>query len=370
MGRQAPGSPVLEALLEQYEYDGLQTCAADGTCSLACPVGIDTGKLVKGFRASERTERGERVALAVAKRWAAVEAGARAGLHAGHAVGSPTMRAVTGAARAALTHELVPAWTGSMPPAAGSRLPETSRQGAAAVYLPACVNRIFGSLEGRLGVPEALVAVSARAGVPVWIPHDAPGHCCATPWSSKGFKRGAAYMAEKLVDSLWRWSERGALPIVIDASSCTLGAASEIGPLLTEEAAERHRQLEILDSTTWVHDRLLPTLDVRRTVGSVAVHPTCSSLHLGVDEQLVSIAAALADEVVIPAGTTCCGTAGDRGLLHPELPVSALEDVAAELSGRELDGYLCSNRTCEIGLQDATGRPYQSFLLLLEELTR
>jgi len=67
-----------------------------------------------------------------------------------------------------------------------------------------------------------------------------------------------------------------------------------------------------------------------------------------------------------PAGTTCCGTAGDRGLLHPELPVSALEDVAAELSGRELDGYLCSNRTCEIGLQDATGRPYQSFLLLLE----
>jgi D-lactate dehydrogenase len=370
MARQLPGSPVLEVLLEQYEYDGLQTCAADGTCSLACPVGIDTGKLVKGFREAERTERGERVALAVAKRWAAVETGARAGLRAGHAVGSPTMRAVTGVARAALTHELVPAWTGSMPPAASPRLPETSRQGAAAVYLPACVNRIFGSLNGRPGLPDALVAVSARADAPVWIPPDAPGHCCATPWSSKGFKRGAAYMAEKLVESLWRWSERGALPIVIDASSCTLGAASEIGPLLSETAAERHGKLEILDSATWVHDRLLPALEVRRRVGSVAVHPTCASLHLGVEEQLASIAAALADEVLIPAGTTCCGTAGDRGLLHPELPVSALEDVVAELDGRELDGYLCSNRTCEIGLQDATGRPYESFVLLLEELTR
>lgn len=72
----------------------------------------------------------------------------------------------------------------------------------------------------------------------------------------------------------------------------------------------------------------------------------------------------------MPPGTTCCGTAGDRGLLHPELPPSALEDVAAELSGRRLDAHLCSNRTCEIGLEDATGRPYESFVLLLEELTR
>jgi hypothetical protein len=31
---------------------------------------------------------------------------------------------------------------------------------------------------------------------------------------------------------------------------------------------------------------------------------------------------------------------------------------------------VCSNRTCEIGLQEVTGRPYGSFVQLLEELTR
>ena len=57
MARQPAGSPVLEALLDQYEYDGIQTCAADGTCALACPLGIDTGTLIKTFRAQERSPR-------------------------------------------------------------------------------------------------------------------------------------------------------------------------------------------------------------------------------------------------------------------------------------------------------------------------
>jgi hypothetical protein len=30
---------------------------------------------------------------------------------------------------------------------------------------------------------------------------------------------------------------------------------------------------------------------------------------------------------------------------------------------------VCSNRTCEIALQQATGAPYQSFVLALERLT-
>ena len=50
MARQPEGSPVLTALREQYEYDGVETCAADGSCALACPIGIDTGKLIKEMR--------------------------------------------------------------------------------------------------------------------------------------------------------------------------------------------------------------------------------------------------------------------------------------------------------------------------------
>jgi len=102
MARQAAGSPVLDALLAEYEYDALQTCAADGSCAAACPLGIDTGKAVKDFRARERGAGGERAALEIARRFGAVERGARAALRARPAVGGATAlkrRAISNAAR-------------------------------------------------------------------------------------------------------------------------------------------------------------------------------------------------------------------------------------------------------------------------------
>jgi D-lactate dehydrogenase len=73
---------------------------------------------------------------------------------------------------------------------------------------------------------------------------------------------------------------------------------------------------------------------------------------------------------VVPIAATCSGFAGDRGMLHPELPIAATADQAEELDGRSFDAHLCSNRTCEIGLQQGTGRAYESFVFTLEELTR
>ena len=83
MARQPEGSPVLDALLDEFERDGIQTCAADGSCKPACPLAIDTGALVKRFRHMERTDRGERLAKRAAVEWAGVERAARLGLAAG-----------------------------------------------------------------------------------------------------------------------------------------------------------------------------------------------------------------------------------------------------------------------------------------------
>jgi D-lactate dehydrogenase len=371
MARQAAGSPVQRALLEQYEYDGIQTCAADGTCQIACPLGIDTGKLVKGFREREHSPRAQRQAAKVAEHYERWERLARAGLRAGVAAG-PLMRAWSGATRALVSDELVPAWPRNMPPPAPAELPTTSREGSAAVYMPACVNRIFGPPRGdgaRLPLPEALVTVSARAGMPVWIPEDVGGHCCSVPWTSKGYAEGAGLMANRTVEALWQWSGEGELPIVIDASSCALGLSSEIADILAEENRERHGKLEILDSVSWVK-RLLPKLRIQQKLGSVAVHPTCSTRHLGLERVLRQIAGEMASEVIQPIRSTCCGMAGDRGLLHPELTASATSEEAAELRGARHDAYLCSNRTCEIGLQAATGAVYESFVIPLERISR
>jgi D-lactate dehydrogenase len=302
MARQPEGSPVARALLADYTYDAIDTCAADGSCALACPVGIDTGKLVKELRARQHGERAEAVALSVAKRWGTVERAARGGLRLGHAIasvaGDAPVRGASRAIRRAAGDELVPEWDSEMPPAARADLPPTSREGAAAVYVPACINRMFGPSEGDAGVVTAMVEVSRRAGRPVWIPADVAGRCCATPWSSKGFRRGHQWMARETLEALWRWSDGGSLPIVIDAASCTYGMAREIRGDLSEHDAERHSKLEILDGVEWCA-RLLGDLEPRRA-GRIAIHPTCSTRHLGLTRRLAGVAAQMGDEVVEP----------------------------------------------------------------------
>jgi hypothetical protein len=88
----------------------------------------------------------------------------------------------------------------------------------------------------------------------------------------------------------------------------------------------------------------------------IAGHPTCSMNHLGISSQLSKIASSLAVEAEVPIGNTCCGTAGDRGLLHPELVVSGTRDTKAVLDAKPADAYISANRTCEMGLLHATGR--------------
>jgi D-lactate dehydrogenase len=142
MVRQPPSSPLLAVLLEQYEHDGIQTCAADGICSSSCPVGIDTGTLIKELRRRERTPREEAAGLRLAQRYEAVERVARGCLRAGHlaasVLGQRAVAEIPAAVRRRVSTDLVPTWPASMPPAAPGRLPDTSRDGAAAV-LPARV---------------------------------------------------------------------------------------------------------------------------------------------------------------------------------------------------------------------------------------
>jgi D-lactate dehydrogenase len=352
MARQPSGSPMQRALLDEYEYDSLDTCAADGSCRLACPLGIDTGRLVKELRAERHTQRAESTALRTAKRWAAVERATRAGLRVGGPLARRTRRG------------------SALPGPASSGLPETARDGAAAVYLPSCTNRIFGRGRKGMSLPEALAAVSTRAGLPVWIPPDLWGSCCGLPWSSKGFGEAHRQKANELVERLWEWSGKGSMPIVIDAASCTQAAMTPGDGVLSEENGNRLGGLEILDSVGWAHDRLLPGLEVTGRVGSATVHPTCACRQMGLAPRLRALASALADEVYVPPSAGCCGFAGDRGISHPELTAVATAGQAAELAGRTFDAHLSSNRTCEMGLERATGAEYESFVYLLEELTR
>ncbi|AKK02394.1 FAD-binding and (Fe-S)-binding domain-containing protein [Corynebacterium epidermidicanis] len=380
MARQPAGSALLNALYDDYGYDAIDMCAADGTCSISCPISIDTGVMMKQFRAAQQTEQTNDVALKLAKNWAAVEKAARGGLTAAGAVqkvlgpslGSSVLGALTGVVRSVVSEDLVPSAQDGLPPAA-SALPKTVRAGAAAIYFPACINRMFGRSGEGPSLPETLVAVSARAGKPLHIPGGVSGTCCGTPFSSKGFRDAKHYMSVKLLEDLWLWSEAGTLPIVVDASSCTHGMIENVPGELTEEQLSRWQQIQIMDAVQWA-ETLLPSLSVTQPAGRVAVHPNCSLQHMDLVGPLMQVASFAAEDAFVPLGATCCGTAGDRGLLHPELLESATADERVGLARAAQDGpvdaFVSANRTCEMGLEQSTGHAYEHVAYLLDEATR
>lgn len=377
MARQPVGSLVAKTLLREYEYDAIETCAGDGMCAIACPVDINTGTLMKHFRQQEHSRVQENVAHGIAKNWAIAESMARSALRVNRIAssipgGSFIAETALRALRSVVSTDVMPAWLPKLPVAAATQLPQTRRAGSAAVYFHACVNRIFGGAEtnSHISLAEAMVEVSERAGMPLWIPEDLPGSCCATVWQSKGYRNAAEYTASHIVNRLWNWTHGGQVPVVCDASSCTLGIKSEIPKFLNQEVAERHAKIKIIDSVEWANDYLLPNLQIRRKLGSAALHPACSLRHLGSVEKLESLAKELVVRVVTPIHATCCGFAGDRGFLHPELTKSATSGQVEELNGRVFDRYLGSNRTCDLALSQVIGHEYSSVVMLLEELTR
>jgi D-lactate dehydrogenase len=376
MARQPPGSPMLQRLQQEYQYDGVETCAGDGTCAIPCPIEINTGAFIREFRKAERGPRAGKVALAIARRWAVVERLALIALAATHLAsrffGVGTVSFVAKAARLFIDNDLMPAVPGPMPLPARGRKPLTSRAGAAAVYFPACINRMFGRDPGAtsaMSIQEALVEISRRAKRTLWIPDDVTGLCCSTPFSSKGFVEAHQYMADAISDAMWKWSDGGRLPVIVDAASCTLGLAEDVHHYLSPERKARHEKIRIIDSVEWCR-ALLPALQIRRKLNHVILHPTCSMTHLGLVEAFREIADQMALKVEIPIGTTCCGTAGDRGLLHPELVRSATREEAEVARKSEADAFLSANRTCEMGMRHATGQPYESFVFTLEYCTR
>jgi len=308
------------------------------------------------------------LSLRLAGNFGTTEKTVRLLLRAGHAVagvaGHKTMIRLSGPA-AALG---APAWSADVPRAAGP-LPDTSREGARALYFPACVTRVLGPDPGEPSVARRLVDVARRAGVPVWIPPSVEGTCCGMPFSSKGFGAAHDECVNSLIRRLWEWSGRGRLPVVIDTSPCawTLRSCREC---LTGENKERFDGLRILDSVVFAREMVLPGLDVRRKAGPVVLHPVCSVVKMGLAGTLRDVAAACAEEVVIPVEAGCCGFAGDRGFLLPELTDSATRIEAAEIRARNFDGHFSTSRTCEIGMQRATGREWRSIWALLDEASR
>ncbi len=355
-------------LTRQFQYEGIDTCALDGLCAVNCPVDINTGDLVKRLRVDAHSALANRVALQTARNFGGLVSLLRWGIGAGHAAnrwfGTQTMRNLTGGIRRFVP--AMPLWSAQIahPP----RLNFREDPDPDIVYFPSCITRMMGTYPGKSrNLIDTFYSVCDKAGVKTRVIKQVESSCCSQMYSSKGYKDAYHFKANEVMERMWVSSEEGKLPVVMDVTSCEY-TLKHIYPVLSPENKKRYPRLIVWDSVEFLHKIVLPRVEADVLKDKVVLHPVCSLEKMKTGSLFADIARKFAREVVVPLQAGCCGMAGDRGFLFPELTASATLPEATEVCGHTgVDGYYSSTKTCEMAMTEAVGKDYEAILYLVDE---
>ena len=349
----------------RYQYPGMDTCAADGLCATRCPVGIDTGKMVKALRDEAHGPLAEKIAGAVGSQFDKVARSIAPVLNGVDGIHKRTSTSfMDGASKIArtATFDKLPLWNREMP--TGSKKikprPINLSNPLKVVYFPSCASRAMGGPsrydEERTDLPDKTAALLKKSGYEIIYPEKLDNLCCGQAFESKGFLGEADKKAAELSERFLEASKNGDIPVLCDTSPC-----------MQRIKATADERLKVYEPIEFVLQFLMDRLRFSRKETTVAVHPTCSTRKMGLEGKLLELAERCATRVIWPEDIYCCGFAGDRGFNYPELNESALHGLEEHVCSCEA-GYSTS-KTCEIGLSLHSGIPYRSILYLVDEVT-
>ncbi|EKT4522024.1 FAD-binding oxidoreductase [Pseudomonas putida] len=351
-------------LMRTYQYQGIDTCAATGLCAQRCPVGINTGELVKKLR-SQAAEH-NKAADWLADNFHTVLRGARLTLAAANGarklLGAPRLSRLSASLSKASNGRL-PQWTPAMPQPLRTFAPALPINDARprVVYLAACVSRVMGPAAGdkeQSSLLDKTRALLEKAGYHVIFPENADNLCCGQPFASKGYPEQAEHKRQELINALLHASRGGLDPIYCDTSPCTLRLVQDLGDT----------RLDLYDPVRFIRTHLVDKLEFTPQREPVAVHVTCSTQHLGESQALIDLARLCSQQVVIPEGIHCCGFAGDKGFTTPELNAHSLRTLKDAV--QQCSEGISTSRTCEIGLTSHSGIDYHGLVYLVDRVTR
>lgn len=371
--RRTAGETVEASELENiFEYQGLDTCAATGLCAERCPVGINTGDLVKQLRTAKYQK------FTPIAKWTAdhfettttlTKAGLKSNQIATKIIGKAAVGKLTNGVRS-LTNGKTPVWLPEYPQSNSHDISKSAFQqkntteeneDKKVVYMPSCASRTMGQQQDasdQRPLTEVTLSLLEKAGFEVIIPNKLNDQCCGMPYDSKGMNDVAQQKSQQLEASLWQASQQGKYPILMDTSPCAKRSIEQFTQPMT-----------ILEPTGFVTQYLLPHLNLAPIEETVMLHVTCSSRRMGLESDMFKLASACATDVIVPEHIQCCGWAGDKGFTTPELNQAAVHPLKEQVPAHCTRGF-SNSRTCEIGLSHHSGIPYQSILYLVDEVAQ
>ena len=221
----------LKPLVKGYRYPGMDTCAADGLCATMCPVGIDTGKMIKSLREEAHGDLADKVAQSVANHFSGVTRSVSGLLNTVDTfhklTGTEFMERASKIARCGSGGK-IPLWNKEMPAGA----PKISGKDLAGdsslqvVYFPSCASRSMGGPSrgesNRTPLPQQTLSLLQKGGYTVLIPDALDKLCCGQAFESKGFREQADQKAGELSLALLKITNNGELPVLCDTSPCLM----------------------------------------------------------------------------------------------------------------------------------------------------
>lgn len=366
--RQRAGEEIASDEMNRvFQYQGIDTCAATGLCAERCPVGINTGDLIKQLRQAKYAK------FTPIARWTAdhfatttalVTTGLKVNQLATNVCGEARVSQLSQSLRK-FSQGKTPLWMAELPRAnryplakQAANLPRREKK---VVYLPSCASRTMAQGKDALDprpLTEVTLSLLNKAGFEAIIPNDVSSQCCGMPYDSKGMFDIATQKAQQLEQALWQASEQGRYPVLIDTSPCAKRSMDHFT-----------QPMQIFEPAGFISQYVLEHLSITPKQETVMLHITCSSRKMALEKTMLAVAQACVSDVIVPEHIQCCGFAGDKGFTTPELNQAAVQSLKQQVPANCQRGF-SNSRTCEIGLSHHSGIPYQSILYLLDEVSR
>lgn len=356
----------LKSLENDFVFAGEKSCAGDGLCATSCPVGINVGDYIHFLRDKqyENNKIAQKIGQWTGDNFSTISSRLKAVLwtaNAAHSVlGKNAMGGLTKGLRY-LSGNNMPLWTPSLPkPAPKPKQQKLTENPLKVVYFPSCLNQMMGTSHDdpdQTPLVDKMTAFLNKGGYEVIFPEKMNNLCCGTIWESKGFPKVADQKSAELELALYKATENGKYPVLCDQSPCL------------DHMRHSMQNLQLFEPVEFIDKFMLDKLDFHPTNESITIHPTCSTIKMGLQPELVKIARMCSANVLVPEEVGCCGFAGDKGFTLPELNEHGLRKLKTQIETHHVKAGYSNSRTCEIGLNTHGGIPYMSIVYLVDKCT-